>query len=80
MGKGSRGRLQKYCPYGKGKQGQTIEVLSLWGRGEGADYRSTVPMGEGSRGRLAVLPLWEREAGEDYRSIVPMGKGIRGRL
>ena len=46
MREGRRGRLQKYCPYGRGKQGQTI-VLSLCGMGEGADYRSTVPMGEG---------------------------------
>ena len=93
MGEGSRGRLLSLL--GRGKKGQTTEVLSLWEREAGADYRSTVLMGKGSRGRLQkycpygegekgqtieVLSPWEREAGADYRSTVLMGKGRRGRL
>ena len=44
-----RGEGADYCSYGRGKQGQaTVPIRER----EGADYRSTVPMGEGSRGRL----------------------------
>ena len=89
MREGRRGRLQKYCPYGRGKQGQTI-VLSLCGMGEGADYRSTVPMGEGGGqiyygsfhgGWGGVRGWWcgsITRRREETGSNAPMGGGGRG--
>ena len=71
---GRRVRLQKYCPPGRGRSGR-LQYCAYVGWEKG---KTTVPMGEGRRGRLLsllgrgkgqtteVLSLWEREAGADY--------------